>query len=132
MAVNLISSEEIGITQTGSDIQLDLTGKTGDLVVDSIRTKNIASDTTLKNGLWSGTSSFSANAYGWYVVEEIKGGETYTISKKNNNSISGITLVVGTSATYPASGVSVIDGFITNINDQTQYTLTIQHVYRHP
>lgn len=47
MAVNLINSEEIEVSQTGSDIQLELTGKTGNLVVDSIRTKNMFDKTTL-------------------------------------------------------------------------------------
>ena len=83
MAVNLISSEEIGITQTGSDIQLDLTGKTGDLVVDSIRTKNMFNKESITKGyVISSTGAInSGSGYCYSEYIPVKPNTQYTISR---------------------------------------------------
>ena len=83
MAVNLINSEEIEVSQIGSDIQLDLTGKTGDLVVDSIRTKNMFYG-GLEQGSFQSSTGTEADT-GTRVRSryiELESG-TYTISVSN-------------------------------------------------
>lgn len=80
MAVNLINSEEIEVSQTGSDIQLELTGKTGDLVVDSIKSKNLFNKATCVVGYMDNTGNIGeANQYrvSNYIPVKPNGKYTY-------------------------------------------------------
>lgn len=104
MAVNLISSEEIGITQTGSDIQLGLTGKTGDLVVDSIRTKNMF-DGIIEQGSFlpeSGVPTSSTTRIRSASFTNVKAGN-YTISLYNNNNFDVVVYVYDINGTFKSS-----------------------------
>lgn len=109
MSVNLINSEEIEVSQIGSDIQLDLTGKTGDLVVDSIRTKNIFGNYTILNAWISGT----------LLRVDINTGNRAAFIKCKPNTTYTITRSVITS-TFRVSDYTTIP---TQTNTTTDYTI---------
>ena len=63
----------------------------------------------LTNGLWgnNNTNTITKNSLGWYVIVPIKGGKTYTISKKNTTG----TIYLTTTEEYPANGVSLVNNW---------------------
>lgn len=72
--------------------------------------KNMYDEQDIKSGLWSGGATIVANSNGYYIVLEIIGGRTYTISRKNTSSgNSALSLGALTTADYPVSGVDVVD-----------------------
>lgn len=80
----------------------------------------------LKNGLWIGGNNNIVNStIGYYIAFPIKGGETYTISKKYNSTTGGEGLYFHytTSKEYPANGVQGIDQWAGNKN-YTKLTIT--------
>lgn len=64
--------------------------------------KNLANDTILKQGLWSGPTGITTNNSGFYVIVNCKPNTTYTISKKNTTGV----LTCNATSTYPSNGVS--------------------------
>lgn len=81
MAVNLINNEQIHVIQDGSDITLDIQAdalKNDNVVVGSIRSKNIAREISYK----SPTAKYGDVVSATYSLEE---GKTYTISFDTTN-----------------------------------------------
>lgn len=85
MAVNLIDSTDISVQQTGSDIQLNINNKNklGNVVVDSIRTKNMFNiDSITTNNVISSTGVINYSAgfcYSEFIP--VKPSTQYTISR---------------------------------------------------
>lgn len=76
----------------------------------------------LKKGLWySSEGNIANNSSGWYVVIPIKGGKTYTISKKHvDATFNRAILATTTTSTEPANGVAVTDTWIQHTSASTQ------------
>lgn len=101
-----INAENLNQIQTNVEDVFNGNKTAGNMIVDSIRSKNVANDTTLKKGLWTSGNNIGSNATGWYVVVSIEGGKTYTISRKYIGS-----LYATTTTTFPASGVAQVDSW---------------------
>lgn len=98
--------------------------KNEEIVVGSIRSKNIYNPSAmpLLNGLWQSNGKIVTNAAGNYVVVPIKGGTTYSISRKYDNTTSGIQFLIATTANYPVNNETLLS--YQNSSTDTQYTLT--------
>lgn len=73
--------------------------------------KNMYDEQDIKSGLWSGGETVTTNVNGYYIILEIIGGRTYTISRKNTTSTTGLSLGALTTEDYPTSGVNVVDSW---------------------
>ena len=64
----------------------------------------------LKNGLWFVRGKVGNNGSGWFVVIPIKGGQTYTISRKYSvTSTNKLSFYISTTKEYPKNGVSFVN-----------------------
>lgn len=113
MAVNLINSNDINITQTGNDITLGLTGKTGDLVVDSIKSKNLFSG-FLSGAYNSTTGVFDTSTSGIATPKiNIENGTTYYLSGMQSGIVIRVlfwnngTFVSSTTMTPTSDGIAI-------------------------
>lgn len=79
--------------------------------------KNMYDGQDIKNGLWNGGEIVTTNVNGYYIVLEIIGGRTYTISRKNTSTgNSALSLGALTTADYPSNNISVVDTWKTGTN----------------
>ena len=88
MAVNLIDSTDISVQQTGSDIQLNINNKNklGNVVVDSIKTKNMYNSANDKFGYVLASNGSESSSHGYLISGyiEVKPNTYYTISWVNS------------------------------------------------
>ena len=98
--------------------------KNEEIVVGSIRSKNIydPGSMPLQHGLWQSNGKIVTNAAGNYVVVPIKGGTTYSISRKYDNTTSGIQFLIATTANYPVVDETLLS--YQNSSTDKQYTFT--------
>lgn len=87
--------------------------------------KNLYKCQSLQNGLWiGGSNDIVSNSSGWYIIIPIKGGLSYTISKKNTKAENSyISLGIVTTTDYPKNGVHGVDTWISNSSSKK---ITIQ------
>ena len=98
--------------------ELDSKTQYGSLVVDSIRTKNILDESTIKNGVVSNTGiSNSTTRLCVYNFIKVTPSTTYTVSFNTNASINNVNISYFTSASFPRESES---GWISNFTFTTK------------